>query len=101
MEGYRERILTTKSNASPNPLTSVVSAIVSVTIYTKSNTKLKEGAMDRGYTNRKMGEGHTISHCSHSLLADCSGIRKEVENWEKVHWEPPSSPNLVPIPYLK
>ena len=91
MEGYREeRILTTKPNTSQNPSTSVVSAIVSVTSSTKNNTKLREGAMDRGDTNRKTGDGHTISHCSHSLLKDCSGIRKEVENWEKVHWEPPS-----------
>ena len=86
--------MTTKSNTILNPSTSVVSAIVLVASSTKNKTKLREGAMDQGDTNRKTGEGHTSSHCSHSLLADCSGIRKEVEDWEKVHWEPPNGPYL-------
>ena len=46
--------------------------------------------MDQADTNRKTGDGHISSHCSHSLLADCSGFRKAVEDREKVHWEPPS-----------
>ena len=45
-------------------------------------------------SNSRGGGGsqiHTSSHCSPSRLADCPGIRKEVEDWEKVHWEPPST----------
>ena len=78
--------MTHKSNTSQNPSTSLVSKVISLTSTNDNKTKLGAGDVDQGDMIWKTGEGRP---CSHSLLAECHGIRKEVEDGEKVHWEPP------------
>ena len=85
-----ERILTTKSNKSQNPSTSVTDTVL-LTSRASRNERPITGAAENEATKHKNGG---VSARSHLLLVDSSQIGNEVKDAEKVIWEPPDGLNL-------